>query len=419
MRRTISVFLAALAELAVADPLTWESLLGSADKDPMVTTSRERRNLIASVDRAALWNELELRADVKRVDLLKQEFDLRVVPLALGERSASKSLWDERQDMSERQLDAGYGRVLHDRWRLGIRWLYQRRQSAYHAELARLYAERVRVLTSLAGDSRFDPQDLVVSQQAEVEARSEALGDASDIAAIEALLREWVPNWDTIALDTALLSSKELQERVEQLPQHADSSFPGWRLSASRLSVAEKHWQLEKAASKAVLTYLQVGYVWDRTAQSKTDAKNAGTFENVTAGFGIQLPFRDNSGQDLARRQVDLAEAKGNFVEASRELSQRYESSRAEVTSLAKQKAALDSFAARVDAGTLFANYARRAVEDPALLSKARIISLESSWRSERLRFEILFDYLDMLEMTGGLVRREDVHGTLLRAGRP
>lgn len=71
-----------------------------------------------------------------------------------------------------------------------------------------------------------------------------------------------------------------------------------------------------------------------------------------------------------------------------------------------RQLVVLDSFSRRVDAGKLFADFALGASGgDPLLLLSAQETSIETSWRREGLHFLMLYEYLELLRLTGTMAR--------------
>ncbi len=80
-----------------------------------------------------------------------------------------------------------------------------------------------------------------------------------------------------------------------------------------------------------------------------------------------------------------------------------------------RQIVVLDSFSMRVDAGKLFSEFAMRSGSDPLLVLRARETSIETTWKMEEIRFLMLREYLEILHLTGAIVRHPDINHLLTR----
>ena len=404
------IFVAAAATLAGAEApsIGWQALLGSAQRDPVVLSGTRQLALASSTELPLLWKDLGARWESKRGDLLVQQANLRLEPLAWGERGANLSLRANRESQSAMRLENARTKALLERYRLGISWLYQNRQLQYHRLLVQLHDDRAKVQARLVGDPRFDPQDLVNSLQEKVEKEGEVLGDQNDISELEASLRSLSGLEGRIELDGNLLPLAKIQSVLATLPVVVDTSFPARRLESVRLQLAESKYALQAAKSRSIVSYLETGWEWDRTVQSKTDALNRAPWQNLSFGAGIRIPLFNGEAGELSRSRGDLEATRGDFLETHRDLSLRYAALKAEIGSMIRRKATLDSFATRMNAGNLFADYAKRADSDPLLVLKARASVLENSWKSEKLRYEITLRFADILALTGHLGSRPE-----------
>jgi len=384
-------------------PLTWDGLLGSVQAEPSVQASTQKVALLEKPEGPGYWNAMELRYSADGLDMREHKFEARISPYAWGERSALNAQLEARLHVNNASRDLTVSKVLNDRYQLGLQWIIHQREKVYHEALSKVYADRVQVEMSLTGTERFDPEDLVESQQTLAELQGDLLGDLNDIEETETILHKLVGAWTVIDLDTAnLLTVADLKARVDSLPSQVDSTLPSLRISQARLHLAESRFQLEQTRSTNIVSYGNIGYDLKIPKAGKTGPT---ALESMSAGVGIQIPIFDGRKQDLQRRQLDLLDEKSTFLDDQWDLERKLGQLRMEIGSLMAQKAVLDSFAARVDAGNLFTDYAVRAGTDPLLLLKARATSLQSAWRSERLRYDIYASYLSMLEITGVLAR--------------
>ena len=309
---TILSFGIALASSPV--PLTWKSLLGSVTQDPKFKANHERIQLMKTSPGFGIWNELELRYEMDGFDLREHKLDVRISPFGFGEGKASQSNWQSRIQSNEIKQQKILGKSLRDRYRQGIWWIYKTKQLAFHRALRGVFDDRVQVHLSLSTTERFDPEDLVTSQQKLAELDGEILSDLSEIEQCEARLHGIVPGWTVVELDTLnQISAKEIRHFLDSLPQKIDSTYPEYRIALARLGMAERKQQLEKSSRMNVVSYVNAGYAWQIPAAGKHDKTTPQ--QDLNAGFGLRVPIGDGRSQALLRSQIDVMDEKSALLE--------------------------------------------------------------------------------------------------------
>lgn len=404
----IGPLLCALLWTSGSDPagkVDWDTLLASARTDPQVASARSQLKELRGTDGTLLWDKLGAKWSLKRGDFREVEYDIRISPTAWGERRANSATWDARRSLGSAQADLALSEAILDRLQTGLEWIEETREAAYHQALCEVYDARLQTMGKLVGDARFDPRDLVATQLLRTESAAEVVADLSGKDALERRLQAFSSASGSIALDTHLVSLVRVQAVVDTLGLELSESSPDLHVAGRKLEVAAGVNEVERARSSRWLDYIQVGWTWEDTAYVSNRNRASSNWRTVSAEVGLVLPFFDGSSQDRARRQADLAEARGEFLQQRRDLDRKLAVQRMEIASLLRQRAVLDSLSSKVDAGALFGAYAMKSGGDPLLLLQAKATTLETSWRSEKLRFQILDRYLNILHMTGRLVR--------------
>jgi hypothetical protein len=386
-----------------AEPLTWSSLVGGYTEDLSLNAARRKVAELGTSHGPQLWDDLELRYGAKRADLRKQELALRLSPAGYGELRANRELALARRDLGESVLRLKTAEALRSRYRLALDWLYQNRQRRYHLEMAEIQGKRTATLAQFVSDDRFDPDDLVKAQVKRTEYLSKAEGDLYKIAQIEIHMRQFVPSMGAVVLDGELLAPAEIEAIIARVDPSGADSFPEVQVADRELAIVGSKTSQEIAASRRWIAYLEAGYTFDVDQNSKERATHR---DNIAFGAGIKIPVFDGSSQAISRRRADLAEARLDYQDEREDVERTVGELRLSVGSMLRQVMVLDSFAAKVDAGGLFADFARKSGGDPLLVLRAAETSLESRWMIEDLRFLMLYDYLEILHLTGVLVRR-------------
>lgn len=388
-----------------AAPLTWEALVGSYTEDLSLNAAWRKVAELGAPHGPQLWDDLELRYSAKRADLRKQEVALRVSPAGYGELRANRDLARARRGLGESVLRLKTAEALRSRYRLALDWLYQNRQHKYHLELAEIHRRRTATLAQYISDDRFDPDDLVKAQVKRTEYLAKAEGDLYKIAQIEIHMRQFVPTMGPVALEGELLSPKAIEAIISQVDPMRGDSFPEIQVAERELAIVKTKTSQEIAASRRWVAYLEAGYTFDVDQNNKERATHR---DNIAFGAGLKIPVFDGGSQEISRRRADLAEARLDYQDDREDIERAVAELRLSVGSMLRQVVVLDSFAAKVDAGGLFADFARKSGGDPLLVLRAAETSIENRWMVEDLRFLMLYDYLEILHLTGVLVRRPD-----------
>lgn len=412
--RTLSVAIATSVSLSWAAPLDWNELVGGYGQDLSLQAAKVKVDELVGSRGMQLWDEMELRYGAKRADLRKQELALRVSPAGFGELKANRDMAKARRVLGDAHLAQKTSEALYDRYKLALDWLFQTRQRKYHQDMKSVCDRRVAAMAKLSSQETFDPQDLVKAQVDRIEFLSKAEGDLSSLARIEHHMRQFVPDMGPVTLQGQLLSPREIEKTLAALDTSAADSFPDVAIAGGEMEVEKAKASQEIASSRRWLSYLEAGYTIDVDQNSRERLTHR---DNIAFGFGIKVPFLDGSSRNIARRKADFAEVRLSFQDDREDCLRDIEKFRISIGAMLRQITVLDSFALRVDAGKLFADFAIRSGSDPLLLLKAQETSIETSWRREELHFLALYDYLELLHLAGAMARApEKIH---LLSGTP
>lgn len=396
--------------LAGAAPLDWNALVGSHSRDLSLNAAKERIKELDAVGRTQLWQDIELSYEAKRADLRKQEIGLKISPPGFGELSANRAISDARRDLGASVLRLKTAEAIYDRYRLALGWLYQSRQRRYHQEMSDLYARRTEAYAKFASDPRFSPDDLVEAQVRRTEALSKIEGDNYSLVQLENRMRQLAPDLGEIRLDGELLSAREVETILSTIDSANPDEYPDIEVGSRKLGLAQARTRQEIASSNRWLSYLETSYTFD---VDENRLERATQRDNISFGFGVKIPLFDGSSQEIARRKADLAATRLEYQDDREGVQRKVSELKLSIGSLVRQMVVLDSFSRKVDAGGLFTDFALKSGGNPLLILSAKETSVQSTWKLEELRFEILRDYLEILHVTGALVSRPEVNPLL------
>ena len=438
-----------VAGSAFAAPLTWENLVGSVDKDPVFQAS-EKRSQAASQDVGTkLWDNLEFRYQLDGFSFAKHDFELRLKPKAFGVGDADKRQYETHKNYQNARLAVDRSYLLYDRYERALRYVIRRKIAEVDKQLCQVVLDRIEVLHLKAGSETFNSQDLIVALEQESARRAELMGDSTALRDAELKMRSWVPDFDSVALDTSWLPtmdelSKGLQDGIsvnEQFPEvqkakakmeyeQAKSkrdlskgndyiSHIGFGYALRIESLMKKYKELDAGDVGPYGTYSDYYKDWlDKTGCSSINCDGTAEFlvpdtddrqlkDKFFVNLAVRLPFFDDNNGNALRNQVDELDAESDYLDAVRSLTQKVSRLSEEIVALVAQWKVQKEFVEKVNAGNLFEDFAQSAGADPLLLLRARESALESDLKAIRLESDIFERYLLLLTYAGIFAKPE------------
>ena len=439
-------FVAILSATAVAAPLTWEQLVESVDKDPVYQTSEKRSQSASQEVGTKLWDNLEFRYQLDGFSFAKHDFELRLKPKSFGIGSADKHQYETLRDYQRARLAVDRSYLLYDRYERALRYVIRRKIAEIDKQLYQVNLDRIEVLHLKAGSETFNSQDLIVALEQESARRAELLGDSTALKDAELKLKSWVPDFDSVGLDTSWLPTmdelaKGLQDGIavnDQFPevQKAKAKMDYERAKSKRdlskgndyishigvgyslriESLMKKYKELDKADVAESGKYYDYQDEWlDKNGCEKwgtcnetaeilvPDADDRQLKDKFFVNLAVRLPFFDDNNGSVLRNQVDELDAESDYLDAVRTLNQKVSRLSEEIVALVSQWKVQKDFVEKVNAGNLFEDFAQSAGADPLLLLRARESALESDLKAIRLESEIFERYIILLQYTGVL----------------
>ncbi|MCQ2123461.1 MAG: hypothetical protein MJZ25_04670 [Fibrobacter sp.] len=435
----------ALSAAAFAGPLTWEQLIQSVDNDPRYQAAQKRAEMTSTGQNTKLWDKLELRYKLDGFSFASHDFELRITPKGFGEGAADKAHWNAQVAYQKAHLVADRAELLYDRYDRAIHYINRQRIAKLNKELYQVNSDRIEVLHMKAGSATFNPQDLMSSLEKEASLRAEIMTDSTSLLNAEAKLRLWVPDFDGVELDTTWIPS--MDEVAAQLEGglEINETFPAIAMAAGKMRSEKSKIQQDASKSRDYISHIGIGYslkieslmekykeleAYDVygtgsytdfrdefekatgcTGASCTgtakllvpDWDNRKTSDKFFANLAFRLPFFDSNKDADLKTQVAELDAEGDYMKDFRDVSQKVTKLVDEINALIAQWKVQKEFVEKVNAGSIFEQFAKNAGSDPLLLLRARESALESDLRAIKLENDIFTRYLALLEYAGVL----------------
>jgi len=441
MKKCGYVFLLLAAPLLAA-PLTWETLIKSADDDLRYQSSKKRTN-IATSRSTKLWDKMELRYKLDGFSFASHDFELRMTPKAFGEGSADRALYEAQMVYANAQLAEDRGILLYDRYERAIHYLMRQRINRLNKELYQVNSDRIEVLHMKAGSATFNPQDLMSALEKEATIRAALISDSNSLQNSEKKLRLWIPDFDGIELDSSWLPSMEEIESQLSGGIEVNDNYPQIAMAKGKMESEKARAKQDVASRRDYITHIGIGYSMkieslmekykdldagdvayeyneymddylekypDATADdSRTirklvaDKDSRKTSDKFYATLGIKLPFFDSNKDNDLRNQVADLDAEGDYMAKARDVNVKVNRLVEQVNGYLAQWKVQKDFADKVKAGNIFEQFAKDAGSDPLLLLRARESALESELNAAKLETTIYDLYLELLQYAGKL----------------
>ena len=441
MKKCGYVFLLLAAPLLAA-PLTWETLIKSADDDLRYQSSKKRTN-IATSRNTKLWDKMELRYKLDGFSFASHDFELRMTPKAFGEGSADRAHYEAQMVYANAQLAEDRGILLYDRYERAIHYLMRQRINRLNKELYQVNSDRIEVLHMKAGSASFNPQDLMSALEKEATIRAALISDSNSLQNSEKKLRRWIPDFDGIELDSSWLPSMEEIESQLSGGIEVNDNYPQLAMAKGKMESEKARAKQDVASRRDYITHIGIGYSMkieslmekykdldagdvayeyneymddylekypDATADdSRTirklvaDKDSRKTSDKFYATLGIKLPFFDSNKDNDLRNQVADLDAESDYMAKARDVNVTVNRLVEQVNGCLAQWKVQKDFADKVKAGNIFEQFAKDAGSDPLLLLRARESALESELNAAKLETTIYDLYLELLQYAGKL----------------
>ena len=435
---------AVLSTSAVAAPLTWEQLVESVDKDPVYQTSEKRSQAASQEVGTKLWDNLEFRYQLDGFSFAKHDFELRLKPKAFGVGSADKRQYETLRDYQKARLAVDRSYLLYDRYERALRYVIRRKIAEIDKQLYQVNLDRIEVLHLKAGSETFNSQDLIVALEQESARRAELLGDSTALKDAELKLKSWVPDFDSVGLDTSWLPTMDELAKGLQDGIAVNDQFPEVMKAKSKMEYEQAKSKRDLAKGNDFISHIGVGYSLQVESLMKKykelDAGDVGPYaeykdyrgdfldktgcselnscyksaeflvpdkddrqlkDKFFVNLAIRLPFFDDNNGNALRNQVDELDAESDYLDAVRTLTQKVSRLSEEIVALVAQWKVQKEFVEKVNAGNIFDDFAQSAGADPLLLLRARESALESDLKALKLEYDIFDRYLILLTYTG------------------
>ena len=454
--KSVTLISLALTAAAIASPLTWERLVESAKADPKYEAAEKRAEATATDRNLKLWDKMELRYQLDGFSFAKHDFELRVTPQAFGERAADKEHFEAVKNYQSARFAVERSTLLYDRYERGVRYVLRKKINEINKQLLQVNSDRIEVLHLKAGSASFNAEDLMTSLEKNATLKSNILSDSTALRDAELKLKIWVPDFESIDLDSNFLPTMEELSEFLKNGVTVDENFPLVALAKGKRDSDISKAKQDMSKDRDYISHIGIGYSlqieslmekykdlgysdiskakynkyaeeWTRSAcvggyigedcvrsdpgymlrKLVPESDDRKTSDKFFLNVAFRLPFFDSNKDATLREQIAVLDAESDYMGDVREVNQKVARLTEEVLALIDQWKVLKDYAEQVNASGFMEQFARNAGSDPLLLLRARESSLESDLKAAKLEYDIFTRYLALLDYSGGLARQD------------
>lgn len=435
---------ASMAVATYAAPLTWEQLIESVKTDPVFVASQKRSEAASSSSPRKLWDNVEFRYKLDGFSFAKHDFELRIKPKAFGSGSADKEYYEAQKNYQNARLSVDLSYGLYERYDRAIRYVIRQKLAMLNQQLYQVNQDRIEVLHLKAGASTFNTQELIAAIEEESALRAELMSDSAALRDAELKMKSWVPDFDGVDLDSAFMPTMDELSTSLGGGFAIDEHAPLIMKAKSKMASEQANAKQDLAKNRDFISHIGIGYSMEIESllekykelepadvygtgsyadykddfEKKTgctgvfgctgtasilvpDVDNRKTADKFFVNLAVKLPFFDSNNGSAVKNQVAQLDAESDYLDAVRQVNQKVGRLSEEIVALVAQWKVQKEFVQKVNAGSIFEDFAKSAGSDPLLLLRARESALESDIKAVKLEADIFDRYLMLLDYAG------------------
>jgi hypothetical protein len=408
-------FLAAVLVFSIAGSAqvaTINKFLGTAEKDISVLSQKSQTTVMEKArSKLPFIRDIEFRVRNRAFNEEQFQYSVRLTPEGFGEGRARSKLFKAQTALTEQQIQSMINEALVIRYNDVVDWLEDRVMLEISNELIDVLEDKIKVLEKKSFTNDFDLNNVIIAENTLTKTKNLNIETAKDISVVTGEIRRFLSDSFFSRFDTSGLVDVEYVADQVKLPSLAvDTENVYLNEARLKLRVSENKYNLEKAQQDG--RYLSsVSFAYDYGRYLRENDKRIGykTFDLNNAYYlelGFRLPFLTADGRDVAQRKEALIAAKTSYDIASRDLVEKMKRDVEDIGSFIAQYRYLKARGSEVDAQASLKKYLQMSGIDPLMILLVKEGILENRLRIEKARYDILRNYVRVLDSTGKLSHR-------------
>jgi hypothetical protein len=348
---------------------------------------------------------VRIRSDAFEFD--RQRYSLRLEPRGFGETKSRRNLFKSQKQYSLNKKRFVFNTVIRKRYGDIIDFIEQQSMLAITKEMQALYEDRVFVMGKLTGTAGFDLNELI-------EAENEYTVVTMDVIDLEKKLKysarqiqTLLPasnftEFDTsgiVSIDAVCLFAKGVRDSV-------DSSNLYLSNERLRYLVSKGEYLNESASCRKLLDFVEISYDTRELFEEREERIDGKPYNFNRAWIleaGLRIPGLTTDRYDIARRKSRFIEDEMDYLEMEKELIFSMKKDAEDIRVLVEKYNFLKAREDDVKAESSLRKYLEMDGVAPVRLLAIKESILENNMKKLRIRFDILRNYIRILDASGVL----------------
>ncbi|MCP4135837.1 MAG: hypothetical protein GY754_33020 [bacterium] len=379
-----------------ANKISLSDFIGTAKKDFALVANKEKNSYLSKAGgNTPFIGNVELRGGVDEMDLEKQKYSLRVNPLGWGETESQGRLCAGTKNFYRTQKEILLSTALKDRYLLALDLVHQEKLLGINKKLLAIHSDIVTVYNSRAKSTGFNIGDLVKARQDLSRLKLDILDLENSNKKAASHIAAYLDRKGPVLFNTAsFVSEKELKERVSGNSFSIDNKNIFLAHNRNLVKLKKGKLDYEISEGRRYLSFVELSYETKNSFSSR---------ENYSVQMGLTLPFVSSGTLKINSRKLSLIEEKRKLRKLKWDLERNSGIIKHDMNTLFRQYELLSPEPGKANPA---APYLKLEGIDPmtVLLVKKKSVELELSL--ENTRHTLFTRYVDLLEISGYLVKK-------------
>jgi hypothetical protein len=385
--------------------------LSTAKKDYTVTAQHSKTEALKSFPyRLPFIDDVEFRVRNTAFESPKMRYSVRVQPKGFGETRAADALFKSQVSLTDQENQLLLNSALLFRYMMAIDLLERQTLLRRYSELTLVYEDRIKVLAKKTYTTDFDLNAVIVAENELTKMKDQKIEERKEISILKREIGGYLADTGFSELDTTgIVGVETVSETVKPDRVAIDTNnvyLANYRL---RFQVSGNKYSLEKAQDRRYISFLSFSHDQDQLLDEldrRLDRKAYDLNNAYAVELGFKLPFVTADGREIARRKAAFLDDKAAYEQALRELIEKMKRDVDDIQALIAQYRYLMARENEVDAQASLKKYSQMTGVDPLMLLSIKQGTLENNIRKEKVKFNILKNYIRVLDVAGQLSRK-------------
>ncbi len=336
-------------------------------------------------------------------------YNLRLTPKGFGEDRALRNLFKAEKQLIEQEIQVQIHDALLLRYTAVIEFLSNQNLNQIYTELISVLEDKIKVLDKTKYTTNFDLQNIIGAENDLTKLKDQNIQSAKDQRMYMTQIGQFLADSSLIGLDTAgLVDVESVSNRVMNAQLGPDSENVHLNNFRLKFMVSEGEYKSEKAqdnryVSLVSFTYDYGNFINELEKRAKPTSKGYDRYAQYSVEIGFRLPFLSADRRDVALRRTAFLADRTEYELAKKELGDKIKRDIKDIVALITHYRFLLARQNEVNAEGSLQKYLSMSGVDPLMLLSIKEGLLQNRLRIEKVRFDILRNYLQVLDETGHL----------------